>query len=374
MAFFKYMDDARSFFGSDSSRALALLRWPLAMCIVAVHWFMWVLIVPALGLDADTAELPSLAALTKFVTVFLSDNGVASFFFISGYLFFAGEPMTRERYKKKVYKRVFSLLIPYILWNVLYLLFIRAHYLPVFSSLFPRMQEVGFTMTWGQMLKGMFFTASPHNASLWFIRELMTCVILVPLLYRGICRWPQWLMAAFGIAYLVALHYELQYLSYLADSLFFFTLGAALSVRGCDLVRTAAGKGWMSALLFLAGGAAYWYCMERWPMYAAVIKFAGLLNVILLAVCIASWFARRGVRANTFLTGATFFVFASHPFLIAHFTMFLARVFKPQSDLAITGLYFIGYFALLALLLGSYWLLAKVSPKAAAWLTGKRSR
>ena len=76
------------FFDSDTSRVLAMLRWPLAMCIVAVHWFANA--DSALDTLRPDAVWPISASVANAVRVFLSDNGVGSFFFISGFLFFGG--------------------------------------------------------------------------------------------------------------------------------------------------------------------------------------------------------------------------------------------------------------------------------------------
>ena len=95
-----------------------------------------------------------------------------------------------ERYVKKLKKRVRSLLVPYILWNLITVVFLALHYLPIFSGIFPRMQAEGFNMGWGDFLRGMLITTSPHNLNLWFIRELMMFVLVAPLLYLLLSRWP----------------------------------------------------------------------------------------------------------------------------------------------------------------------------------------
>ena len=47
-----------NFYDTPTSKALAMLRWPLAMCILAVHWFSYSGIVRTVGLDPDIAQLP----------------------------------------------------------------------------------------------------------------------------------------------------------------------------------------------------------------------------------------------------------------------------------------------------------------------------
>lgn len=362
------------FFKSPTSRALAMLRWPLALCIIAVHWFQWGSVVPTVGMDPETAHLPLWAAITGFVKAFLSENGVASFFFISGFLFFAGAEFTLERYKAKLQRRLHTLLIPYILWNILTVAFLAAHYLPMFANVFPRMQALGFDMTWGKFFKGLLFTTPPHNPNLWFIRELMTFVILTPLLYGLLKRFPRILFVGMFLSAVLLLRLDSLYWQQFTWAILFFSIGAFLAIRNCDLVRLANDNVKVALVLFPLFGTLCWLTMTSYPYLSAVFKLLSLLPVIILAIWVAGWFVNvKGKRANAFLTGATFFVFVFHPLIISHLIMFLARVFKPSTDLAITSVYLAGYFLLVGITLAIYWVLARCAPFLTGLLTGRRN-
>ena len=54
-----------------------------------------------------------------YIISLVNKTGVPAFFFISGYLFF----LSKKSYGKKLKDRIHTLLIPYILWNLLLLLF-----------------------------------------------------------------------------------------------------------------------------------------------------------------------------------------------------------------------------------------------------------
>lgn len=357
------------FFDSDTSRVLAMLRWPLAMCIVAVHWFANA--DSALDTLRPDAVWPISAAVANTVRVFLSDNGVGSFFFISGFLFFAGGNMSRRRYVGKLRKRVDTLLIPYLLWNILTVAWLWAHQLPLMRDIFPGSAHYSFDFF--SFIHGMLFAPVPHNANLWFIRELMTCVLLVPLLLPLIRRWPAALLCATGAAFITCYINEWDYLKGLSQSVLFFSTGAILADRRCNLVALANGKRWYALAAFAALGIAYWLLIDvtRWSV---ILKLASIICLLLFAIDMFAIAVRNGHRANTFLTSATFFVFAAHPFILTHCASGLFKLFNPQSDIAYTILMLGGYLLLLAILLGLYRLCGLLSPTLLGILTGRRNR
>lgn len=352
-----------------------MLRWPLAMCIIAVHWFTWGGVVSTVGLDSETAHLPVWAAFTGFVKAFLSENGVASFFFISGYLFFVGIDFSWAKYKIKVKKRINTLVIPYFIWNILTVAVLAAHYLPLFSNVFPRMHAEGFQMTCRDFFMGMLFTTSPHNPNLWFIRELMIFVLISPGIYLLLRKLPVSSLIGMFTASVLLLPLDSLYIQQFTWAILFFSVGALFAIKKCDLVRLAERYFKCALVMFFVCGILCWVTMSNYPYLSDVFKLLSLLPVIIVALDIAGkCVTKKNMQANIFLTGATFFVFVFHPLIISHLLMFLARVCKPQTDIAITMVYFVGYFLLIAITLGIYWTLMHLSPRLMSVLVGKRNK
>ena len=100
------------------SRALDLLRFPLAIVIVIVHIFMNDGITIQ-GNEYTWSEDSVVGIVINLVKSFLSVQSVPIYYFISGYVFYLGFKLTKESYFKKLRNRSKSLFTPYILWNTL---------------------------------------------------------------------------------------------------------------------------------------------------------------------------------------------------------------------------------------------------------------
>ena len=110
--------------------------------------------------------------------VWVTEICVPLFFVMSGYLFFRNTP---ERpsvgwFRNKIQSRFFTLLIPYLIANIIawlcYFFAIRE---------VPSMVSGFLGDKWKNPL--FVFWTGPINLSLWFIRELILLVLLSPLIY-----------------------------------------------------------------------------------------------------------------------------------------------------------------------------------------------
>ena len=114
---------------STLSQVITALRFPLIVLVLFVHSnfkgvsFAWDNALKAsFSLPIGNINL----SLGTSSTLYRSLAPLANpfFFFISGLLFFHCRQFTRKVYINKIRHRLQSLLIPYILWNLLFLLII----------------------------------------------------------------------------------------------------------------------------------------------------------------------------------------------------------------------------------------------------------
>lgn len=100
--------------------------------------------------------------------------GVPTFFVIAGALFFRNYS-TRD-YPRKLKGRIFSLMIPYVMWNTLNMLF------EMFATVFLSQYFVGrrpFLFHMDHILRGMY--SYLYNGPFWFVHTLIELVLLAPL-------------------------------------------------------------------------------------------------------------------------------------------------------------------------------------------------
>ena len=154
---------------SEKARArISWIRALLCIMIVFVHaqntdWF-------------ETAGAPWIGDMEDVIAKACAYIGVSGFFFISGYLFFRNY---RPRLLwNKLRKRVFSLVIPFLFWNLLtYLLYLFCSRAPGFSVLFAG-KDVPFSVS--ELTDAVLFYK--YNPVFWFMQHLIFFMALTPLI------------------------------------------------------------------------------------------------------------------------------------------------------------------------------------------------
>lgn len=104
----------------------------------------------------------------------LARCAVPLYFMLSGALFF--RDYSNKTYGKKLKKRIFSLLIPFLCWNTIWLVFsIVTSYTPI-AALFRGREK--FVLSVPNVLEAIFHYSC--NGPFWFVFELMFFVLIAP--------------------------------------------------------------------------------------------------------------------------------------------------------------------------------------------------
>ena len=117
--------------------------------------------------------------------------GVPFFYLISGYLFYQGYRNSMLEYENKLKRRIKSLLIPYILWNII------AFIIYTF---------VTHDMQMSQFFESFWFVVgknghSPADGPLWFVRTLIFLSVISPIMYLiNKNKYLRWMSPLFIIA------------------------------------------------------------------------------------------------------------------------------------------------------------------------------
>lgn len=219
------------------SNMLTALRLPLAFLIVAGH--ANILISPIMKSDVMIQyDYTIIKYYIHLISQVLFTPAVPLFFIISGFLFFYGlDSFDLIRFWGKLQKRIITLLIPYLIWNVIY-------WIEPIMSMFMKGKEIDFLWLieslWVMpnqlpLIKSMSLT-TPADPPLWFVRDLMVCMISSPLIYRlmRIKCIGLFSLIVFGLMwYLGEFQYPFPGIS--ICSLFFFSFGCFLAINRVNI-------------------------------------------------------------------------------------------------------------------------------------------
>lgn len=358
--------------GLADSQRLALLRFPLIVCVVFIHAAETS--VHFQGESLDLAQVSfAVSFVRNLVSHCLASAAVPLFFLISGYLFFQGFEWSWPGYRAKLASRVQTLLIPFLFWNMLtLLLWTLGQNWPVTQHLFSGSHQELPNLSWREGAAAVLgIGRAPVAYQFWFVRDLMVLVLLVPLiawLLRG--RWLGVLLVA---TLFVCRSLDLWWLpSPSSEASAFFCLGAFLAQRR---ISPFVLDGWAAA------------CMLAYPLAlladALILTRQGELTALhklvifmgpLFFLCLSANVRRREAlcRALLGLSPAAFFVFAAHEPLLMLSRKMVYKLWAPQADWAVLGLYFAVPISVIAVLLLVRKGLVRWAPNFTSVVTGGR--
>ena len=233
----------------DLSKAISYLRLPLALLIIFGHSDILSFPIYSHG-EIAMFEQSNICIPVSFFSLVLFGSAVPLFFMISGYLFFIkNDDYNASLYKSKLEKRLTTLLVPYIIWNLLYVLF-------------NIMVEVskGVEIDYSSQIFSLWSMPGqpyPADPALWFVRDLMVCMILSPIIYYLTKRY--FLFSPF-IIILLSLWLTNSFSDKIIpgisiSSCLFFSVGAFMGIKKKDvstILKTTGGAYSLSGLLFLS--------------------------------------------------------------------------------------------------------------------------
>ncbi len=371
----------------SNSQIISLLRFPLTFLVVVIHCRGT--LVPI----ADWSNLTT-ADFYHIVKVFFSDGvaqiGVPTFFFISGYLFFHNiSKLDLSVYRQKLTSRVRTLLVPYILWNLicipLTMLVLFGESLTGTSSPETAMNYLG-DMRWlhifwdytshhdafSNLMGHDLLINGPVLGTFWYVRDLILITLLSPAIY-----WFFKLTGKLGVIVIVLLliFHIWPYITLRVQCLY-FVLGAYWSMNKKNIysenvyLRTANHLFTILLLLIavrLDCSNSYWG-WQLMPLYTLSGMFSAF-NLGYIVYCKYPTF-----KFHPLLTSSSFFVYAIHleftlsiGFIIAK-TLFM----RTQQPLLMTLQYLVTPLIIYAISVLMFWLMQKLMPQVLKVLNGSR--
>ena len=351
-------------------KTIAFLRFPLSVAVVLLHSS----VIDSLVGGGYNGYL--------FVSGFfyiITQIAVPSFFFFSGFLFFHKmNGFTFCVYTQKLKKRIDTLVIPYVFWN----LFVAVLYLMI-QTIIPGMMSgknkllVDYSisdwlwMFWDTNRISPAFTAHlPLNGPLWFVRDLIVVVIGTPLVYFLIRRLHICIVIFLGLLWIGDLWVDITGFSSMC--LFFFSAGAYFGIKRLSFLMVKRLD--VVCLIFYLYIASVFVesLFQGKPWISYLHNVGVLLGMFSLFNICAYFINKRKLNVNLFPAGSSFFIYAFHIMPLLFMIKLLIRLIQPHSNIELIVLYFVCPLTVVYIGLEFYKLLNKYFPYFMAIITGGR--
>lgn len=346
------------------SKTIMFLRFPLIVAVVFIH--------TELTPPTETGLYPTYDLIRHIISDEFARIAVPLFFFFSGFLFFYNSDFSAKTYQSKLKKRVRTLLIPYIFWNLLILPITYLSQISTPSMVFSD-QALIIDYNWFDYLK-IFWARSggdgfPIYVPFWFIRDLMVMIVLSPIIYLFIKYCKFYGVQFLGILWLFKLCPNIPGFSITA--FFFFSFGAWFSLNNRDFTSDFRPLRWLTTILYMI-----LVPISIYSWYHNYSNYTQILGTIVGLIALISWTAygveNNRLKTNALLAGSSFFVFAYHgkPItLVAR--VWGMRIFPGNEFMILVG-YFLLPIIIVVLGVGIYALMRKYLPTFTSIITGGR--
>lgn len=349
------------------SVVIETMRLPLILLVLFIH-----------VLPPDLKQIEhsfSGMNIYRFISEMISHNvgriAVPCFFVFSGYFFFL--KMKRwdfAFYREQLKKRVRTLLIPYLLWNILLIFITFAKYHLCERLNIPQHDEILFLYE-HSFLELIWM---PIDLPLWFLRDLICMTLLAPFFYYLLRYTKIYGLLALLVLYLTT--WDTNIPGFSMTAILYFGLGAYLGIYKKIFLKYCMKFGRIAFVLafILLILSTFYNGIE--PLHEYIIRFFIPLGMI-VAVSLMNKMINIFYFRNLFikLSPTVFFIYAIHEFYIKNW---LKGAFyrTPLADSG--GGMLIGYvlmpFMALFICLILYCLWKKISPTTLSIMIGGRNK
>lgn len=351
---------------SSFSAVITALRFPLIIMVVAIH------------LISDKLTLPQWGApnwLYIYVSEFLSHSlpriAVPMFFFISGYYaFYKKDWSQRSIWTVELKKRVKTLLIPYLLWNSIYLVILLAKTQVEVRFGFSASDPFYIT-SFTQLLS--YYWGDVIVYPLWYIRDLMVLCALSPILYQ-ILSWTRgYILLPLLVLFLIG--WECGVAGFGTVSFFCFMLGGQLGTKQIDPLEVIQRVKYLAGVIAI-GTVFTLPLLSGWAGYIVVHNIY-ILTGSASALLLMQYIGRRSpeiIKRLSNLNKYVFFIYAVHTVLLVNWArgiVFRVPFLSEDGSGAVLGYLLIGVLTL-AFSFVSYVIIKKIAPRTLAILSGGR--
>lgn len=309
--------------------------------------------------------------ITEMISHFFCPIAVCWFFFFSGFLFYHNleEGQFGSKWAlQKWNRRVHSIVIPYLLWNLLNILVILfITWLFQFVGIHINSNDPMTSIRQGPLY---WFITGPIDYPLWYLRDLIGMSLLAPFFYYPTKKWPWATLAVLLLLYISSWKTWFFFL----PTFSLFGLGAWMSIRKDNLIELCRKVRYPAAILsipLLLVATAFYNNQDLDKLFRLLFFPFGM--VTFLNVCNELFDRPRWRNTMLKLTETAFFIYVVHEIYILGWTkgLFL-RVFGETLAARWISYLFVPVVTA-AVCLALFYLLKRIAPTALSFSCGWRT-
>lgn len=286
------------------SATITFLKFPLAVLVVMLHADLITKPIERVGLSSLEVTEPLYTNISWFLSRYIAYAAVPSFFVISGFLLLYNvKDYDKTVYLSKLSKRVKSLLVPYTIWCLIYLLlyWLIGQENILFSEV-PNLFSGELSPI--QLLVNIFI--KPLDGPLWFIRNLFVMVVLSLVLY-AIIRRTKYLVPLFFLVLTQVVH------SPIVESVLWFTFGMSFAIHRFDFLYFC--RKWLNVSIPITLGIFIFDAILQ-PDHHIYGHFSIFKIMSVLGIGYWCMQKHREWANNTVLNGSSFTIYAYHGLMV----------------------------------------------------------
>jgi len=222
---------------NELSTTIKFIRLPLAVLVIFVHCSPAAFEGYNIGLGATSFQCV-FNAIVDFMT-FVANCAVPSFFLISGYLFFYNvESLNWDVYKRKIFSRCTSLLLPFLFWNLavfiwgLVIVIVNAYknHCDIYEQLSMELASVSIR----DLFVSYKNTGVPCYMIMWYVRDLIFLSVISPVFYV-LAKYAKFIYPIIAVSLYLFTCFHWHWLQ--ERSIFFWGIGCWLAINKYDVYK-----------------------------------------------------------------------------------------------------------------------------------------
>lgn len=309
--------------------------------------------------------------IISFITM-MNNLAVPMFYAISGYLFALSLQANWQSYTKQIRKKVTRLIQPILLWTSLFLvLYYIAQANSYTAPLFSGANKLIADYDWTDLVDAYAGIKSgfPFAGQYWFLRNLFVMCLIFPIIAWFFRRtrfvgFILWCVGCFALRFVN---------QFIADTLFFFSLGAFLATHH-DLIKYVSNKIAIIAPLFILFTIVA-FIGHITPslnfLYQYVFYLFVVTGFITIGKVVIHYLSKGYGNKVLLLSGGSFFVFLIHLQLLMFLKRVAYKVMHVNAAYEVLLLYFVVPVIVIVLSYLLYFFLKKRTPLFLDVITGK---